>query len=231
MLVLKKLFTFFEACCSIVLLIVNVWNPKDAVGLCLGFVPRSGRNFKLSGRKWKIALGDWWWCLWKLNKWKEHIFRLPLIIKGTTENVVVKNPFHGIHLFQILVRWIKISGQTLLLVFISFYSPHGSSGNVPECSFGRILWNLPWHTLVSRFILLANLQNKFEWRKDDISNFMSSHKLVPLTLALMCICLLGKNPTFLQCRNSNTNSDNFQQKKYIIEQKYVLQKFALFTLP
>ncbi len=54
---------------------------------------------------------------------------------------------------------------------ISFYSPHGSSGNVPEFSFGRILWNPPWHTLARRFILLlVNLQNKFEWVRDDVHN-------------------------------------------------------------
>ncbi len=82
-----------------------------------------------------------------------------------------KTTWLDILLFHVLVVWVTISDWPLLLVYISFYSPHGSSVNVPKYSFGRISWNLPWHTLVRRFILLlANLQNKFEWGRDNINN-------------------------------------------------------------
>jgi len=91
-------------------------------------------------------------------------------------------------LFQIWVAWVTISDWPLL-VGISFYGPQRSSGNVPEYSFGRISWNLPWHTLTERFILFVNLQTKFGLRK-------RLHNLVPLTLDLMYRCPLGKNPIF-----------------------------------
>jgi len=97
-------------------------------------------------------------------------------------------------LFQILVWWVTISDWPLVLVCISFYSPHGSWGNVPEYSFGRISWNLPWHTLVRRFILLlANLQNKFEWGRYDVNN-LSLH--LNWCCWLLHKCPLGHNPIF-----------------------------------
>ncbi len=80
-----------------------------------------------------------------------------------------------------------------LLVSISFYSAHISSGNISEYYFGRISWNLPWHTLARRFIhLIANLKNKFEWGRDDVN------KLAPPILAPTntCICLLGKKTLY-----------------------------------
>jgi hypothetical protein len=80
---------------------------------------------------------------------------------------VVKNPFGiGDYLFQVLVWWVAISDWPVLLG-ISFYSPHRSSGNVPEYSFGigRVSWNLPWLTVTK--ILLCQ-SSKLVWvRKSD----------------------------------------------------------------
>ncbi len=80
-----------------------------------------------------------------------------------------------------------------MLVGISFYSPHGISWNVPEYSFGRILWNLPWHTLEedSFFFLLTLKTSLCEWE-------MLAHKLVLLTSVPVCISPLGKSPIFRQ---------------------------------
>ncbi len=81
-------------------------------------------------------------------------------------------------------------------------SPHGSSWNVLEYSFGRIPWNLPWHTQQQdSLFLLPNLQNKFGWHQW----FMFAHKLVPLTLMPVCIGPLGKNPIFPHNLSCNTS--------------------------
>ncbi len=99
----------------------------------------------------------------------------------------------------------------LMLVCISFYSPHGSSRNVPEYSFGRISWNLPWHTLAIRFILLLdNLQIKFEWGRDDVNGLCLHINQCPLTLAQMYICPLGKNPIFPQFFVSSSEDSNLK---------------------
>ncbi len=62
-------------------------------------------------------------------------------------------------------------------------------------------WNLPWRTLARRFILLANLQNKFELgRRDDSWCYW---------LTLMYICPLGKNPIFPHTTNRTSQLTSY----------------------
>jgi len=74
----------------------------------------------------------------------------------------------NILLFQILVWWITISDWPLLLVCISFYSPLGMFQNILLAEYHGTFHDTPLARIFIR--LLANLQNKFEWGGDDVSN-------------------------------------------------------------
>ncbi len=78
-----------------------------------------------------------------------------------------------------------------MLVGMSLYSksssPKEAQGmfqNILLAEYHRTSHETP---LTKRFILFVNLQNKFGRGKDCVNN-LSEHKLVLLTLALMCAC-------------------------------------------
>ncbi len=85
-----------------------------------------------------------------------------------------------------------------LLVGISYYRPQRSSGNVPEYSFGRILWNRPWLTLAKIFLLFVNLQNEFDWGRDEVNKLCSHINWCSWLLLLTCTCAIDKSPIFPQ---------------------------------
>ncbi len=97
-------------------------------------------------------------------------------------------------LFSVLVFWVTISDWPLLLGKIIFYGKFifpKEVHSVPEYT-GRISWNFPCHILVNLH------QTSLVWGRDEHSQFISSHKLAPLTFGLS-MSSTGKSPIFSYC--------------------------------
>ncbi len=127
---------------------------------------------------------------WKIEKFR-LIFHRQCGEKSLLQN---KATWNGYTLFQILVEWVIISDWHLLLAGISLYSPHGSSQKVLEDSFGRIPWNLPWHTQQQDSYSCCKPSKQVWMSKRWCQQFMFALKSVPLTFVPTCISPLGKSP-------------------------------------
>jgi len=113
-------------------------------------------------------------------------------LSSVNPTTVVKNLWlnkaskKGYTLIQILVEWVTISDWPIMLVGISLCSPHGSSWNILEYSFGRILGNMT-HPETFKTSL---------GEQEMTSRCLFANNSVSLTSVPMCISLLGKSPIF-----------------------------------